>query len=115
MDPDFLIAAAYKWMLCPYGLAVLYVSDRWFDSRPLEETWLARDNAKNFSELVNYSDNYMPGARRFDMGQIGMPTLLPGSIMALEQIKKWGIGNISRTLGVINNKISNELINMDLI
>ena len=44
------------------------------------------------------------------MGQIGMPTLLPGSIMALEQIKKWGIGNISRTLGVINNKISNELI-----
>ena len=110
MDPDFLIAAAYKWMLCPYGLAVLYVSDRWFDSRPLEETWLARDNAKNFSELVNYSDNYMPGARRFDMGQIGMPTLLPGSIMALEQIKKWGIGNISRALGVINNKISNELI-----
>ena len=39
-----------------------------------------------------------------------MPTLLPGSIIALEQIKKWGIGNISRTLGVVNNKISNELI-----
>ena len=47
----------------------------------------------------------MPGARKFDMGQTAMPTLLPGSIIALEQIKKWGIGNISKTLSSINNKI----------
>ncbi|MDG2146735.1 MAG: aminotransferase class V-fold PLP-dependent enzyme [Flavobacteriaceae bacterium] len=110
INPDFLIAAAYKWMLCPYGLAIIYVSDKWFNSRPLEETWLARDNAKNFSQLVNYSDKYMPGARKFDMGQTAMPTLLPGSIVALKQIKKWGIKNISKTLESINNKISNELV-----
>ena len=113
INPDFLIAAAYKWMLCPYGLAILYVSDRWFNSRPLEETWLARDNAHNFSELVNYSDNYMPGARKFDMGQTAMPTLLPGSIIALEQIKKWGIVNISKTLSSINSKISSGLTKYD--
>ena len=110
INPDFLIAAAYKWMLCPYGLAIIYVSDKWFNSRPLEETWLARDNAKNFSQLVNYSDKYMPGARKFDMGQTAMPTLLPGSIVALKQIKKWGIKNISKTLKSINNKISSELV-----
>lgn len=109
INPDFLIAAAYKWMLCPYGLALLYVSNRWYNSRPLEESWLARDNAHNFSEIANYSDNYMPGARRFDMGEVGMPTLLPGSIVAMEQIKRWGISNISKTLGGINNKISSEL------
>ena len=112
IDPDFLIAAAYKWMLCPYGLAIIYVADKWFNSRPLEETWLARDNAKNFSKLVNYSDIYMPGARKFDMGQTAMPTLLPGSIEALSQIKRWGISNISKTLEVINDKISNELVSL---
>ena len=36
--PDFLVAAGYKRLLCPYGFALLYVSERWRDARPLEET-----------------------------------------------------------------------------
>ena len=28
IQPDFLVAAAYKWLLCPYGYAVMYVSEQ---------------------------------------------------------------------------------------
>lgn len=107
--PDFLVAAGYKWLLCPYGFGLLYVSARWRDARPLEETWLARENAENFTTLAQYSDTYMPGARRFDVGEKCTPTILPGAIAALEQIRMWEVGNIAASLAAINAKISAHL------
>jgi len=107
--PDFLVSAGYKWLLCPYGFSIMYVSDRWRDSRPLEESWQARENSENFGSLVKCSDNYMAGARRFDVGQKGTPTILPGVIAALEQIKAWGVDHISDSLSGINNSISEHL------
>ena len=109
IQPDFLVAAGYKWLLCPYGFSLLYVSERCRNSRPLEETWLARENAENFAALVNYSDTYMPGARRFDVGEKCTPTILPGAVAALEQIKEWGVENISDSLDKINEAIALEL------
>jgi selenocysteine lyase/cysteine desulfurase len=107
--PDFLVAAGYKWLLCPYGFSLMYVSEQWRNSRPLEETWLARENAEDFTSLVNYSDKYMPGARRFDVGEKCTSTILPGAITALEQIKTWGVSQIANSLSVINNKITSHL------
>ncbi len=107
--PDFLVAAGYKWLLCPYGFGLLYVSERWRSARPLEETWLARDNAEDFSALVKYSDTYMPGARRFDVGEKCTPTILPGAIAALEQIKTWDVANIAESLAAINARVASRL------
>jgi selenocysteine lyase/cysteine desulfurase len=107
--PDFLVAAGYKWLLSPYGFGLLYVAERWRDARPLEESWLARDNAEDFTTLAQYPDRYMPGARRFDVGEKGTPTLLPGAIAALEQISIWGVENIAASLAAINAKISAHL------
>jgi selenocysteine lyase/cysteine desulfurase len=109
IQPDFLVAAGYKWLLCPYGFSLLYVAERWRDARPLEESWLARSNAENFAELVKYSDTYMPGARRFDMGEKNTATILPGAIAALEQIKAWGVENIAASLAAINARIATRL------
>jgi len=106
IQADFLISAGYKWLLCPYGFSILYVNDKWFNARPLEETWLSRENAENFAGLVNYNDNYQNGSRKFEMGEKGMPTILPGAIAALEQIKEWGIANISKNIAAINNELS---------
>jgi selenocysteine lyase/cysteine desulfurase len=106
--PDFLVSAGYKWLLCPYGAGLMYVADAWRDARPLEETWLARTNAENFSALADYSDTYMPGARRFDAGE-KCTTLLPGAIAALEQVQAWGVTNIARALGEINDRIASRL------
>ena len=109
IKPDFLVASGYKWLLFPYGVSLLYVSKKWRNARPLEETWLARENAENFAGLVKYSDTYMPGARRFDVGEKCTATLLPGAIAALEQIKEWGVEQIANSLSHINNKISTNL------
>ncbi len=106
--PDFLVAAGYKWLLCPYGVGLMYVADEWREARPLEETWLARVNAADFSALVEYSDAYMPGARRFDVGE-KCTALLPGAVAALEQLQTWGIANVARVLGQINDRIAARL------
>ncbi len=113
IQPDFLVAAGYKWLLCPYGFSLLYVSERWRNARPLEETWLAREKAENFAALINYQDTYMPGARRFEVGEKCTPTILPGAIAALEQIKEWGVENISNSLRIINKKIAFHLEQLD--
>jgi selenocysteine lyase/cysteine desulfurase len=109
VKPDFLVSAGYKWLLCPYGFSLMYVSERWRNSRPLEESWQARENAEDFGSLVISSDNYKAGARRFDVGQKGTTTILPGVIAAFEQIKAWGVDNISDSLVGINNTIAEHL------
>ncbi|MBU0621520.1 MAG: aminotransferase class V-fold PLP-dependent enzyme [Gammaproteobacteria bacterium] len=109
VQPDFLVAAGYKWLLCPYGFSLLYVAGCWRDARPLEESWLARDNAEDFTALVKYSGTYMPGARRFDVGEKCTATILPGAVAALEQIKAWGVQNIAASLADINARIARQL------
>jgi selenocysteine lyase/cysteine desulfurase len=106
--PDFLVSAGYKWLLCPYGVGLMYVAPRWRDARPLEETWLARVNAADFTALVDYSDTYLPGARRFDVGE-KCTAILPGAIAALEQLQAWGIANVARVLGEISDRIASRL------
>ena len=54
VDPDFAVAAGYKWLLCPYGSGLMYVAPRHHEGRPLEENWAGRTGAENFSELVPY-------------------------------------------------------------
>jgi selenocysteine lyase/cysteine desulfurase len=107
--PDFLVAAGYKWLLCPYGFGLLYVSKRWRQARPLEESWLTRDNAQDFTALANYNEAYRPGARRFDVGETCTPTILPGVIAALTQIQAWGVANIAETLAAVNSRIAQRL------
>lgn len=109
IQPDFLVASGYKWLLGPYGFSLLYVSKSWRDARPLEETWLAREGADNFSALVDYTDLYMPGARKFDVGEKCTATLLPGAIAALEQIKAWGVDAVSESVSRINHTIADHL------
>ena len=112
LRPDFLASVAYKWLLGPYGVALLYVGERWRDARPLEEVWFARENAEDFTALAKYSDRYMPGARRFDMGEKAVPTTLPGAIAALAQIRDWGVPNIAESLRAINRRIAHRLVEL---
>jgi len=100
VDPDFLVAAGYKWLLSPYGMGLMYVAPRWRGARPLEETWLARDGADDFASLVHTSDRYRPGARRFDGGETCVTTVLPGAIAALEQLSHWGVARVAASRAI---------------
>jgi hypothetical protein len=87
----------------------MYVAARRRGARPLEETWLVRDNARDFAGLANYSDGYRPGARRFDVGETCVTTVLPGAIAALEQLEAWGLQRIADSLAVVNARIVEDL------
>lgn len=103
--PDFMVAAGYKWLLCPYGASIFYVDPRWHDARPLEEGWLARADSQNFAGLVHYRDEYRAGARRFDVGETCVTTVLPGAIAALAQLDRWTVPFVAAQLGEITARI----------
>lgn len=105
VQPDFAVAATYKWLLGPYSLGFLYVAPHRQTGRPLEDGWITRAGAQDFARLVDYQDDYEPGARRYDMGERSNFHLMPMAAAALTQILDWGVERISRTLGARNRTI----------
>ncbi len=87
--PDVLIAAGYKWLLGPYSIGVAYFSSRFDQGIPLEETWIGRKGSENFSNLVEYQDNYQQGAIRYDVGESSNFILLPMLSTALGLLEEW--------------------------
>jgi selenocysteine lyase/cysteine desulfurase len=114
VQPDFAVAAAYKWLLGPYSTGVMYVAPRWHEGHPLEENWIQRDNARNFSNLY-YTDSYQQGARRFDMGEHANFGLLPATMRAMQQLLAWGVEEISESIGALTAKIIRQLEGSGLI
>jgi selenocysteine lyase/cysteine desulfurase len=109
IQPDFLASVTYKWQLGPYELAYLYASPRWREEgRPLEASWLARADAADFTGLVDYTDEYARGARRFDMGGYPQFILGPMALAALEQVLDWGVDRVRATIAPLTRLIADE-------
>ncbi|HTS57266.1 MAG TPA: aminotransferase class V-fold PLP-dependent enzyme [Terriglobales bacterium] len=106
VEPDFAVAASYKWLMGPYTTGLLYVAPRWHHGIPLEENWIQRANARNFSSLILYTPEYECGARRFDMGERANFALLPAAERALEQILEWSVAEISDTCGALTRQVA---------
>ncbi len=104
--PDFLVAAGYKWLMGPYSQSYLYVAPRWREGRPLEHNWLMRGGSEDFSRLVEYRDDYQPGARRFDVGERSNFVLVPMAMAALRQLLSWGSDDIQQTLGALTERVA---------
>jgi selenocysteine lyase/cysteine desulfurase len=106
VDPDFLVAASYKWLLGPYSLGFLYVAPRHQQGRLLEHNWIVRAGSEDFAGLVNYRDEMQPGARRFDVGERSNFALMPMAIAALQQLAAWTVPAIRETLGAVTATIA---------
>jgi selenocysteine lyase/cysteine desulfurase len=98
VQPDFLVTTAHKWLMGPYSFGFCYVAPRRQAGRPLEENWMNRAGAEDFSRRVDYSEGYRAGARRFDVGEASNFILAPVAAAALEQVQEWGVGNIAAAL-----------------
>ena len=109
VDPDYLVATSYKWLLGPYSMGFLYAAPRHQQGQPLEQGWIARAAAHDFRNLMNYEDALEPNARRFDMGERSNFILLPMAGAAIEQLLEWGVANIAETLGGLTGKIEEGL------
>ena len=106
VQPDFAVAASYKWLLGPYSVGLLYVAPKWHGGMPLEENWILRANARDFSSLTLYTDNYDDGARRFDMGERANFASLPAAIRSMKQLLQWEVAQVSETAGALNRRLA---------
>lgn len=105
VQPDFLVAAAYKWLLGPYTIGFLYLAPGRQGGQPLEYNWMAREGSEDFSRLTVYRDGFRPGARRFDMGEVANFALLPQAIASLDLILGWGVPRIAAAAGALADRI----------
>lgn len=102
--PDALLCAGYKWLLGPYGLGAAWLGDRFADAEPLEETWLGRRGSEDFAGLVEYRDDYRPGADRLDMGERSQFVLAPMLAEALELLVDWGVDAVAERCRALTDR-----------
>jgi len=106
--PDFLVASSYKWLLGPYGVGFMYVGEAYREGAPIEHNWINRGGSEDFSRLVEYRDDFQPGARRYDVGERSNFVLLPMAATALRRILAWEVANVSETIGGLTDLVEGE-------
>lgn len=104
--PDVLCAAGYKWLMGPYSLGYMYIAQKWRNAEPLEQNWITRAGAEDFSRLVLGSYEYAPGARRFDVGERSNFALVPAAIAALQMVLEWNPAHVQAALAQRNEQIA---------
>ena len=103
IQPDFMVASAYKWLLCPYTLAFLYVAPHRQNGTPLEQhRWNMADVQAEATE-VEYPEEFADGAGRFDMGERNNFINMPMAVASLEQLIAWTPVAIQDTLRGLTN------------
>ena len=63
-----------------------YFSKKFHNGTPIEESWMNRTNALDFSNLTNYDPNYKPMAGRYNVGETTNFLLSPIMLNGLKQI-----------------------------
>jgi selenocysteine lyase/cysteine desulfurase len=106
LQPDFVTSVGYKWLLGPLGVSYLYVAEQHRDGTPIEQNWIARAGSEDFARLVDYREEYQPGARRFDVGQHTEFELVPMALAALEQLCDWGVDRIAAVLARVTASVA---------
>ena len=114
LQPDFLVTVGYKWLLGPFGLGYLYVAEEHREGEPLEQNWILRAGSEDFARLVDYREDYQPGARRFDVGGRTKFELIPMAIAALEQIAEWEGPRVAATLATWTSEIARRASGLGL-
>lgn len=97
LKPDYLAVAAYKWLLCPYGTAFMYVADEHCDQEPLEMHGFQRkhagmrpDGSYDVQWLYNErAGDYKDGARRYDAGERASWVVMAMALEGAKQVRDW--------------------------
>ncbi len=106
LDPDFLLFPTYKWLLGPYGRAFLYIADRHHGAVPLEQTMSGRKRVRA-EDPVYFTDlDYMPDARRFDMGERDFFISLDMARHGMELVHSFGREKVEARLGQLTRQLA---------
>jgi selenocysteine lyase/cysteine desulfurase len=105
LRPDYLTCSAYKWLLCPYGFAFLYVAPAHQGGTPFEEHYFHRANAAGHEGRLEQILDYDRGARRFDMGERANFITGPMALAALGQLAEWSVAGIQARIAPVSEAI----------
>ena len=106
LDPDFVIFPTYKWLLGPYGRAFLYVAKRHQNGTPLEQTSAGRRNVRAENAVYFTDLNYMPDARRFDMGERDYFISMEMASIGMEMLAEWGASAVVQRIAMLTERIA---------
>ena len=108
-QPDAVVCAGYKWLMGPYSIGLAYFGPVYDNGIPLEENWITRLGSEDFSGLVRSSEEYHPGAIRYDVGERSNFVLLPMLEAGLTQVTDWGPDAIQEHCRQISAEAVEEL------
>ena len=112
--PDFLVCAAYKWLLGPYSLGFMYVGPEYREGAPIEHNWINREQSEDFARLVEYREGFQPGARRYDVGEHSNLVLLPMANEAMRQLLAWGVEEVAESIGALTALVGERAAKLGL-
>jgi len=104
IQPDALVCAGYKWLLGPYAIGLAYYGEYFDNGKPIEENWINRKRSEDFTSLVQYQNEYQPGALRYEVGERSNFILVPMMTAALKQINRWKPENIQTYCASISHE-----------
>ncbi|MFA5668556.1 MAG: aminotransferase class V-fold PLP-dependent enzyme [Balneolaceae bacterium] len=109
VQPDALVVAGYKSLMGPYSIGLAYYGPAFDNGTPIEQNWINRYKSDDFANLVNYSDEYQPGALRYGVGEQSNFILVPMMLEALRVLNELKPINIQKYCSSIIENPINEL------
>jgi selenocysteine lyase/cysteine desulfurase len=110
IQPDAVATSGYKWLMGPYAIGMAYYGEYFSQGTPFENSWMNRLDSENFANLVNYQDEYQPGAIRYEMGESANFILTPMLTASLKQVNEWQPKEIQAYCKSICQEIQQELV-----
>ena len=106
---DALIVGGYKWLMGHYGLGCAYYSEAFNDGIPIEDNWINKKDSSNFERLVDYTNEFEPGAARYSVGEQSSFCLVPMLMAGINQILDWGVENVYKYDSSLQQRLSENL------
>jgi selenocysteine lyase/cysteine desulfurase len=114
IQPAAVVCAGYKWLMGPYSSGLVWYGEDLLNGQPLEQSWLSRSQARDFTALTRPDPDWMPGAGRFDMGEYGNFIQLPMMIAAMNQLLEWTPTDIQNYCSTISMPLRKWLMEREL-
>lgn len=111
---DILACSSYKWILGPYGHAFAYFSDHALQKvQHQNANWISSPNSKVVYNLLDYTTETLPGARKFDRGQASNMLTMSCLEASIEFLNEIGLSEIQHHNEEVRDYFLDNIPNKD--
>lgn len=114
LGADYMVNAAYKWLMGPYGLSFMYVRPDHQNGIPIENHTHNHLGDDAGLDLLGNPSEYTPASRRFDVGEFENYISLPMIQASLMQIDEWGAARVGAYVKTLTDAVAKGAVAMGL-